>query len=434
MNTKTKKQIIFSIFSIFIIIGVVSLSSMSLVGDDSATITDKTVRYDWLDLTVGDNPKDRLFHTEGGYDLVEFENLGIVSSDQGQTIYEAKATFQFELNSYLAATLDDVFIGIDKNAVKNMWFIKEVGWGYTSTYFIECHTVSWDSINLQKYLGYVPVRIDMNPNWKNLDKQTINGITVDTVDYVYQVKLVKSLGATKGSVGDYKDSYTDQQIQSGDVSIIRLSDNAPSSLMNVINSANLGWTTNPITDVYGHQYGQLLYHASSEGKTFTNTRTGAYIMPMLLEMAPEIKEERQSVHIRRATWDTIGFDELSPVQSYTDYFTRSVHVLNPYIHQEFQIEVYFLATINLNYELYESKLSDPYFHQGDWLWDVEIGGTTDVVLVQQDELQRVWDAIKSILFGWVKYLIIGIIAFIAIIVFFKMLKNRRLKIKYGRKK
>jgi len=88
------------------------------------------VNYTWLSATVApfDNlptGAQRLVQEFGGYDLISFDNLGIISSDEetGIIIYKAQATFGFELNSYTAITVQDMYPTIDINRIKKYEYL-----------------------------------------------------------------------------------------------------------------------------------------------------------------------------------------------------------------------------------------------------------------------------------------------------------------------
>ena len=64
------------------------------------------------------------------------------------------------------------------------------------------------------------------------------------------------------------------------------------------------------------------------------------------------------------------------------FVIQNAHVSNYYIHKNYRISCVILATIELDFEKYESKLNDPFFIQGDWVWSSMVGGTESIDIAQ----------------------------------------------------
>ena len=378
------------------------------------------ITWDWLTADIYDDPNDNLRHSIGGEDLKAFENLGIYSQDETGVIFKSRATFGFELNSFLDLNVENCYPDINFNAIKKFSYLAVAYvWGIIpqsgKIYSITARTVDLgDTFNSQHYTKPLQLTVDIVPTFKDFGGEYLNGVQINSIDHIYEIKVVKLDTVEHGLVGEYEDFYTEQTTQSGDVDVVKLEADDPGNAQarEGVNNLDLGWETNDITDVReGITIQNVNYLSDPVGTTYHNSGTGSFNFDVMFSMRPEITYSEQTIHVRRATLivDTLfkTYQLHGSVENYDDTRMRSIHVTSPFVHQEYEVTVYFLATVTLDAEVYESALNDPYFIKGDWIWNEEIGGTTDVTLVESDTLGQILD----MLFPW----IIGIIVIIVII-------------------
>ena len=383
------------------------------------------ITWDWLTTSVYDNPNDKLMHSIGGEDLKSFENLGIYSQDETGVIFKSRATFGFELNSYLALNVEDCYPDVKFDAIKTFSYLGVAyTWGiipqYAKIYSITARSVDLgDTFNSQHYTDPLRLTVDIVPTFKNFGGEYLNGVQINSVDHIYEIKVVKMDKVEHGLVGEYEDIYTEQTTQSGEVNVVKLEEDDPGNAQarQGVNNLDLGWETNDITDVRNDITIQNdNYLSDPVGTTYHNSGTGAFDFNVMFSMRPEITYSEQTIHVRRAVlivdtlWNTYQLH--GSVENYDDTRMRSIHVTSPFVHQEYEVTVYFLATVNLDAEVYESALGDPYFVKGDWLWNEEIGGTTDVTIVESDPLGQILDMIMAWLIPIIVIIVIILVIYL----------------------
>ena len=390
-----------------------------------------TLRYDWLTITMGDDDNDYLRHNVGGIDLISSESLGSTETNIDNTfIFSTRVTFGYEINSYLALSLRDVFPDLETNKWSS----------YTTYATIKLTTLTTTSMHYGKfrysyvYLGTpdyhdydvnIPMTIGINPTFSALDGKTIGGVSIKTSEYLYEVKSVVVVSQRTGTCGDYNDNYTPQPKLSDGVDTLTLDKTLTLSQTKVINKIaelNLGWETG-ISSEYvteGITINAILSDAPSIGSCFTNLATGDLSYDYPLRLAPGITRTKQRIDVRTGGFHYISaygtITQILPINSYSIYRDISAHATCPFVHQEYETVVYLISNVEVDAEIYESALNDPFFRKGDWLWDPIIDSYDPEILVPRtflDDLSDWWDE-----YGWIIILVIigtiGIYLFIQI--------------------
>ena len=185
---------------------------------DEVTITDKTIRYDWLDVNLFNDPDDNVEFSKGGLKLTEFENEGIFSKDdlEHEIVYKSRATFKFEINAYTDCEIWDIYPGVDTDATMSFTYLTHhwfAWWPFGESWVIyNVHGQHVDLGNVYNPNSYdfdLPITIGIIPDFADLDGEMINGINIGSADYIYQIKVVSVDDVRDGQVGEYHDFYTD---------------------------------------------------------------------------------------------------------------------------------------------------------------------------------------------------------------------------------
>jgi hypothetical protein len=417
MKTKTKTLYLFFFLSLFL----VAILPAALVVDVRADVTreQSVVKYDWLYTDLTDpNPDDKLRYSIGGYDLSSFENLGIYQQDEsaGEVIFAARATFGFEINAYTAVNVYDAYPELDTDATQSYQFlyIKYFNpWPFVSSeprYYTTFSTVDLgETFNPNDFGEEFAVRVGLNPDFQNFGGKYIQNIKIDSSEYQYKVKTVEVSNVESGACGTYEDEYTDQEVKTVEMNVQKMGEDAPNDqYLNDVTDAELGvWIAGtPRTTTVQNS----IMDTNPKGTIFNNREVGEYTLRDRVQMRPQIDKVEQSVRVREMAFEYCKFwhthttywgptTKKSPTEGVPD-LTRSAHVYNSYIHKEYEANVILLATMKLDYEEYESALSDPYLSQGNWVWDSEVGGSEEVSIVsEQAGSDQIIDAIADFLFG-----------------------------------
>ncbi len=433
---RQRSKLLILIFSIFFLFSVqiVALSPVSVRAEENDYIDivgDQTIRYDWLTITMAEDNNDYLRHNIGGIDLISYESLGSKESDENTLEFMSRIVFGYEINSYLALSLRDVFIGLETNKKSSM--ITYATMKITTLTKTAMHYgkfaydyVYYGSLNYRDYSHNIPMTIGINPTFSGLDGKIINGIPIKTSQFLYEVKVMDVVLAEEGFCGDYNDLYTTQPKLSGGVDTLTLTDELSYSqqvVVDKIESLNLGWETGMTSDYVteGIIIQQWLVDSFTEREQRTNVGTEAdltYSYP--IRLAPEITHTEQRIDVRRGGFDYNAvfnfFPTIYAIDTFSIYRDISVHVRCPFVHIEYEATVYLICNVKLDAETYESALDDPFFRKGDWLWDPIITSYDPVIVVRPtpfDDMEDWWDK-----WGWLVILVVisiaGIYLFIQI--------------------
>ena len=426
--------LIISIFFLFTI-QIIAFIPIPVVGNsnDYFIIPEgNTISYDWLTITMEEDDNDYLCHNIGGIDLIDYQSLG--SSEAGvdnKLIFMSRIKFGYEINSYLVLSLRDVFPDLRTDMMSSFTTYATIK--LTTLTTTEMHYgkfrynyVSLGTPNYHDHSANILMTIGINPTFSALDGKLIGGVPIKTSEYLHEVKTVKVVSAHDGTCGDYSDYYTGKDEVSGGVITETFSKSltlSQEAVINRIESMDLGWETGntPEYVTSGITIQQSLLNAPAIGVAPTNPETGNLNYRYPLRMAPEITYTKQRIDVKTGGFNYNEFFGTFPPQfppfptaSYSIDRIISGHVRCPFVHQEYEAIVYLLCSVELDAEIYESALQDPYFVKGDWLWDPIIDSWDPVITVPPtiwDELEDWWDK-----YGWIIITIIVLTAGIYIFI------------------
>lgn len=394
------------------------------------TTTGFDVEYNWLTITPT-LPSNPYVHIRtGGYDLVSFENLGAIP--QGDSIlYTAKGTFEFELTAFQSLGLNNIFPDIvvdDWSDTINYIVVATISLSIP-TISISTASVSFNYVDLgqlvsNEFASRIPITVGINPTFSNLNDATIDGIPISMAQYYYEVKSVQQTNVYYGTCGDYNDYYTEAETKGkGITPVATTKDVTPSqqSVIDRINSLNLGWTTGLTPDYLTTYTLQQMEAFASPAGSPTNVGTGDMTFLNDIHLQPGITKTTQRIDFRRAglIYNNI-FNTVTIYGSVLVGSTRrtlSAHVYLPYSHQTFRAEVYFMSDVQLNAQLYKSALQDPFFMKGDWVWSTAARDEGLELPVSPSWWDQYW---------WVMLLIIGIVGVILVAYIYGKFKRNKI--------
>jgi len=399
------------------------------------------VKSDWLYVQAGDfgdsSPHDwenKVMVNTGGEDLIAFENVGIISSNEEEVVYKAEATFGFELTAHTYVGYKDVYPNIDLEVpYKSTFFCYEKQSTYPTKYYyyVKYNEIELGSMREHIYEGVVPVSVGIKDIVPTKGSITLNGETFSVPQYVPEVKQVNVQMVRDGIVGEYTDDFINVVgIEEGNVRLEIFKDDLgsiPQAVVDKVNSFNLGWTAGQITR--GQTYQQLIVSGSQAGATFHNPNPAedkelTFNLNMVLQ--PEVYEYSQYNDIR---YGHIQYDDWflwqgtinvvsGPISKTTPKRIVAVHTDNPYLHYDFTVKVDFYATIPSTAELTEAILDDPYLKAGDFVWDTSFTGDYNVsVQLSTFDIFGGW--------GWLILIVIIAIIIIALYIVYKVYFGRK---------
>lgn len=417
--------LIISIFFLFSI-QIIAFSPIPVVGNSDGyteIVGDNVIRYDWLTFEMAEDNNEYMKHNMGGLDLISHEN--VKGKEVGNNTFEFMSIvkFGYEMNSYLSLDMDNVFPELDTDKMssyKNYAEISVVDWTQSYTVYGKFR---YSYVELGEHVDHdynlnIPVTIGINPLFSALDGEIINGITVKTSEYLYEVKSMKVVLARDGTCGDYNDIYTTQgELSKGGVDTATLSDVeqtlSQTTVINKIKDLDLGYKTGVTPEYLFPKTIQEILHDSFTGVEYrTNLGTGDLTYDYPIRLQPEITRTRQRIDVRSGGFtyyppsNVIAF--VDPIDSYEINRIISAHIKCPFVHTEYETNVYLLCNVELDAEMYESALDDPFFRKGDWIWDPIIESWDPVVVVLPtlfDDLEDWWDK-----YGWLVITVIVLIA------------------------
>ena len=454
---KTSKKIFFLIlfFSIFILIPISSFSphvSASEIADPVINVDVLSVQLgSFQDSTTGDG-NGKLKSATGGYDLLSFENMGVVSysEDEKTILYRARAKWGFEVNAWTEVLYDNIFPFIDiQHETKykffqvaywfKEWFgsdctsvaryysrFREIDYGINNDVlefaapggiggFMGESTVEVSNSYLKhNYDGNIPITATINPGFKFSGEIEIAGQTFTVPTLTSDIIDVKIVDVRSGEVGSYEDRYTDNAgISEGTVDIKVLDDFLTSTVTGsatvsaFLNEKDLGWKI--LTDVTHDPFQTIQQGLISEGcdgaifsdpSAFDEIKFG---LPVHIQ--PEVTKNAQILEFTVCCikyWKNSGAITISygPV---TETYQRdvSVHVQNYFVHYDLEMESDLFMTCEFEGELSQSFLDDPNLIISDMLWDNSLLGAYKVDIGLKKEPQW-WD--------WIIWLIIIAVA------------------------
>lgn len=434
-----------------------------------------SIDYTWIAVSVdgiedthtGDG-QGRFYMSKGGYQLVEFTNEGRIGVDINTStlLYGASAVFRFGINAYTLASITDAFPNINLNAREsreyveilkypsiNIWPPPKFNRLQTITANINYRTIDFDTtvdevigepfsgVNLKvhDYDGVIPITVQLHEDFGTIDEMKIaEGLILFNPKIIAEVKKVIVDVTRSDTTGDYSDIYMNSKDKFGEVSVYFPDTTLPSLgegdrkalVTQTIQDINLGVDLDPLVEgltVLGGKTGQSFIKAEPVGTFFDNLQsTPSYTFDLPMRIKPEISYASQDVNVRWAQleWDYEDFwfneaDVWVMEGPKTDVYPRypSVHVSNRYIHQEFKVEVNFIASMQFDPELGGVILEDPFVIAGDFVWDESLMGTSDYTLTQYTPLQDFFDFLGT---SVLPIIIIIIVAIVGIYIFMKI--------------
>ena len=347
----------------------------------------------FVDLTPNQYEND-LFTEIGGYDLLEFENLGLLYEDTNDEflVYGGRVIFGFELTALTTVDYEDMYPKIDtdhKSTVPYFGLVRAQLFNtITSLYSLSYREVDYGSIHVpHEYNGYIPLTVSMKDLTMNTGSMTIGGETLATPEFIFDVMEVDTKIIRSDVVGEYTDRFIDiNQITEGKVNFNIQTDLLPTqtAVVDYMNDAGIGWRAGSVEE------GQTLQRKVIYGGGGTHPNPNPNIdkeftFNVGMKLKPSAYEYVQYNDITKASvllWEWGFFSGNIDVQygPTTQRVKRvvAVHIVNHMIHWDFSVEVLVYATIPSNAELTQTVLSDPYLQYGDFIWDTSITGDYNV--------------------------------------------------------
>lgn len=445
---KAKNKIIFFFFFFifpFIIISINQVSAFGNAFDPQTT----TIKANWLYVTPNNfidsqhySWEDNLHIASGGEDLLEFENLGIVSSTDDEVVFKASATFGFEVTAHTSVTFRDRYPNINLNAMhEEVYFglvdAVDILTTHTNDYSISWNYVDYGSTHANHYSGMLPITVGIKELSGNTGSITLNGKTFDTPDYTADILQVKVSNIRSGEVGGYGDVFTNiAGVSEGLVTLVEMDDftTDQGDVIAWYNSRNIGWTEGSIEK--GQTLQQSIIDGTQGGTTFHNPKPSTikdFTFDLYTNLQPEVYEYVQyntirSARIRYWRWGFYAgtIETLTPPHSdIAPKRVTGVHVTNNFIHWDFNVDVEFYATIQSNAELTQAILDDPYLKMGDMVWDSSFTGDYNVeVPLDKNDFWSILDNLFGGLFsgalGVLTWIIIIIVVIVALYIFIRI--------------
>lgn len=418
-----------------------------------------TIDYTWIAVSVDpfedihtNDGQGRFYVSKGGYQLYSFTNEGYAGIDEeNNTIYyRASAVFRFGINAYTLASITNAFPNKDLSARETKEYVEIYKYPSINVFCddpsdpyckfndlkiisagVNYRTIDFDTtvanvpgepfknVNLKvhDYDGYLPITVQLHEDFGTIAEMEIaKGLTLYNPKIIAEVKKVIVDVTREDVIGDYSDVYKNEQSDFGEVSVYFPEDSDPSlgsgkrkadvtqTIKNLDLGSKLGEKYEGLT-VLGGETGQSFVRAEPPGTIFDNLQTTpSYSFDLPLRIKPAISYCAQDVNVRWAQieWD---YEDVwgNPAGVWvmegprTDKYQRypSVHVTNRYVHQEFNVEVNFLASMQFDPILGGVILEDPFVRAGDFVWDESLLGTSDYTIVQYTPVQDFFDMLLT---------------------------------------
>jgi len=472
-NQKKVKLLFFSI----VIVSMLSVGVLNLVPFALADVPSRfgTIDYTWIAVEVDpfedihtNDGQGRFYVSKGGYQLVKFTNEGCISVNESTNTlyYRASAVFRFGINAYTLASIVDGFPNIDLSARETKEYVEILKYPSINVFpppkfndleiitaGVNYRTIDFDTtvanvegepfrnVNLKvhDYDGYIPITVALHEDFGAFSEMNIaEGLTLYNPKIIAEVKKVVVDVTRSDTVGDYNDIYKNEKDDFGEVSIYFPDDALPSlgsgtrkaDVTQTIQDLDLGSNLkdkNEGLTVLGGKTGQSFIRAEPVGVVFDNMQsTPSYEFNLPMRIKPEISYCSQDIDVRWAQieWDyeDVIFNEAGVwvmEGPRTDIYPRypSVHMSNRYIHQEFNVEVNFIASMQFDPVLGGVILEDPFVIAGDFVWDESLMGTKDYTIVQYTPFQ---DFTDFLLTSVLPVIILIVIVAVVIYVFMKI--------------
>ncbi len=363
----------------------------------SAETSNLNISANWLsvqttgfvDLTPNQYEND-LFTEIGGYDLLEFENLGLLieNTNDEVLVYGGKITFGFELTALTTVDYSDMYPKMDIDYKRTVPFFvlvrAQLGGSIVSLYSLSYREVNYGDIHIpHEYNGYIPLTVSMKDLTMNTGSMTIGGETLATPEFIFDVMEVDTKIIRSDVVGEYEDHFIDiNQITEGKVNFNVQTDLLPTqtAVVKYMNDAGIGWRAGSVEEGQTLQR-HIVYGGGGTHQNPNPNIDKEFTFNVGMKLKPSVYEYVQYNDITKAgviLWEWGFFSGNIDVQygPTTQRVKRvvAVHIVNHMVHWDFSVEVLVYATIPSNAELTKTVLSDPYLQFGDFIWDTSITG------------------------------------------------------------
>lgn len=395
--------------------------------------------------------------SSGGIKLVSFTNEGKISEDETTIAYGAAAEFEFSLNWYTTVGIKDAFPQSNLGAMRSVEYVKIVKYSYIDIFtgktmgrseikaIINYRSIDFGPESSYKYHDYdgnIPINLDIREDFEGREI-VINGRTIKNLIVESEIKQVIVSGIRYNTLTDYDTIYQGNAENIGSVSVYAPDQAAPSlgsgarkaDVSAKISNLNLGVNLGDYS--YGKTFlggatGQSILIGQPKGTTWSNpTSSDVFDFNLPARIRPSITYDTQTINVRWAslTWDyDDGF--LSPAGVWvaqgplTNRYVRNVatKITNQFCKQTFIVRVNFIASGEMVPIEGGPDLEDPVVDEGDFIWDEDMTGMTDVEIVLYTALQDFFDAFFTIL-PFVIAIIVIIVVIVAIIYVYIQIKG-----------
>lgn len=407
------------------------------------------IKYNWLNWNIEDsNYNDAFRINSGGLDLIDYNNLGIYQQNEAdnEVIFAMSVIWGAEAQYYTACTPTAIFPDINTRTGLNNYLyllVQYRNWGVL--YDDDRYRVSINSIDVgdqylpNRYDPTIPITVGLNPDFDSLAGTQIGSTTIQSSSYSYEVKRVKVVDVDYGNVGEYETNFTLPTTSVHIDAVTQKGEPDSGYALEKVQNSNLGAE---ITDTFSTHVQSEEADTTTTGHIWTNNGEGSFSFLDWVVLKPRVELTQHRVATR---YMNIEYNENSPFlpktpsiksgptvimsepDGYRDHVTSGIDVDNFYIWKHYEIQMNILATVRLSAEEYQSSLDNAFFRQGDWVWDLELGGTTDLTLVKQESF-TIFDFFGDLfsgVFGWFYTIIFIAIAVLIVYFVIRIILRRR---------
>ena len=465
MSIQKKKILVISLFALFSFnLFFVGYSIQSVKAEETLQWDSVNIDSTWL--AVKANPfvdkhtndgTGQFRISSGGIKLVSFTNEGKISESDTTIAYRAAAEFEFSINWYTTVEIKDVFPQSNLGAMESVEYVHIIKYEA-----IDCWTgkfmkrsdiranINYRSIDFgpessykyHDYDGNIPINLDIREDFEGRDI-LINGRTIKNLIVESEIKQVVVSGVRYNILTDYDTVYQGNAENVGSVSAYTPDEAAP--------SLGSGAEKAKVTQTIENLHLGVILGDKSLGKTFLGGATGKPILiaqsggtiwsnpissdvfnfNLPARIRPKITYDTQTINVRWAqlTWDYHDWlfspSGVKVAQGpLGKQYVRNVatKVTNQFCHQTFKVRVNFVASGEMVPIEGGPDLDDPVVDEGDFVWDEDMTGTTDVDIIYYRDFQ---DAIAAFftLLPFVITIIVIIVIIIAIFYVYMQIKG-----------
>lgn len=453
----SNKFFFFFFFSILILIPISSFTPNVVAVEDT-----QVLGVDLLSIDTGEfydsTPEDTIRSLKskvGGRDLLDFENLGMVSYDEDTktAIYGGIITFGAEVNAYTSVLCEDAYPisgGTNFNKETPQRFLHYSVWKeltianigtcedwYATVYasiqtstsdgHIKYREIEYGDLYSHNYDGILPFKINMDTGLflSKVGELEVGGQTFSVPKITTNFKGVKEVVKRGGEVGGYEDRFTggnegidEVKVEliigkpTWDFTVIRLTDWFNREMSDALTIGDI-----PLPKDYPTTQPSVM--DLSLGEYPVAGIKDSVVIPYKVHLQPEIREIPQTIALKYghfSWWKCHQDYRVAPVVE-TNTYKRIVgmHVYNVFVHTDFEIKVEVAMSCEFGAELSESFLDDPNLVISDRIWSEAIYGTSETKHVLPWSPDS-WD--------WIVILLVIAIVGIGLYIGFKIYKKR----------